>query len=202
MRDDLQDHNSLEEALIRAGAFHPDDLDENYAGYLSPAQKRWLALEAAFWLTLAGLELGLTGMIWIFYFQHHIQTALLLGLTWGFFLVIIASMCIHDARPILEELRDGRVEDIAGMLSKHVSFINNRGGRGAHCSIEIHNHLFGIAPSTYNAIIDHHSYRLFYTPKNRTLVNIEPLPRSDEKKRSALAALQNRVATNPAKSLF
>jgi hypothetical protein len=186
MKDNFQDHSSLEEALMRAGAFHPDDLEENHAGCLSPAQKRWLVLEAAFWLTLAGLELGLAGMLWIFYFQRHIQTVLLLGLTWGLLLMIIASICIHEAWPILEELRDGRVEDIAGTLSKHVSFLRTRtGGRMPSCSAEIHNHIFGIAPSTYNALIDHQSYRLFYTPKNRTLVNIEPLSGSGGKKHPA-----------------
>lgn len=195
MSDDYQDYNLLEEGLIHAGVFHPDDLEFNDAGDLSPAQKRWLTLEAAFWLTLAGLEIGLVVTMWVFYFLHHIETVLLLSITWGSFLVMVANMCVIDARPILEELRDGKVDEIAGTVSKHYPTITTGKGRYrvGHYSIEISGHLFDVHDSVYALILEHHSYRLFYTPRNKTLVNIEPLLSSDQKRRSALAALQQHV---------
>lgn len=38
MPDELEDLESLEEKMIRAGAFNPDDLIFNQAGELSPRQ--------------------------------------------------------------------------------------------------------------------------------------------------------------------
>jgi len=193
MPDDLQNNDTLEEGLRRAGVFHPDDLQANRAGELSAAQKRWLTFEIAGWLSLAGVEMGIVVASWIFYFQHPFGSLFQISLFWGILLTIFAGMCIQEALPILGELRDGQVEAVSGTLSKHVTVVSSRAGSGAIFSIEIHNRSFGIHATTYDAIIDHQSYRLFYTPRNHTLVNIEPLFISDENRGSALASLQQKT---------
>ena len=179
MLNAAQDQNSLEERLARVGVFHQDDLDANEAGHLSEAQKHWLALEAAFWLGLAGLETGLSATMWIFYLLHPSESLLFAALGWGVFLVLSALMCFGNGRAILAEREEDQVKTVSGMLLKHFSVRRKRsslGERGAvTCSIEIHNQLFRVSPSTYDAIIEGLSYRLFYLPKNHTLVNIVPL---------------------------
>jgi hypothetical protein len=189
MSDDLQERD-LEESLRRAGVFHPEDLEANRAGQLSEAQKRWLALEAAFWFGLAGLETGLVIAIWVFFWLHPSGSLLIIALSWGVVLILLSISCVQDGRLILAERQDGRVEALAGTLSKHFSMGRSRWYGSTGCSIEIRGHLFDVSPSTYDAIVEHRSYQLFYTPKNRTLVNIVPLSALDEKRRSALASLQ------------
>ena len=187
MNDEMQKQD-LEEGLIRAGVFHPDEVEINETGHLSEPQKRWLALEAASWLGVAGLGMSLLAAMWAFYFQHPSGSLLLIGLTWGVVLALSAIACIQNSRSILDERRDDQVKTISGMLLKHFSYfsvgakkISIRQESTPTCSIEIHNQLFSVSPSTYEAIVEGRSYRLFYLPKHRTLVNVVPLVNGSNK---------------------
>jgi hypothetical protein len=140
--------------------------------------------------------------MWVFFLLHPGGSLLLVASSWGVVLILLSISCAQDGRLILAERRDGRVEALAGTLSKHFSIGRSRWygsvGKGlwsasTGCSIEIHDHLFGVSPSTYDAIVEHRSYRLFYTPKYRTLVNIVPFSALDEKRRAALASLQQQT---------
>lgn len=192
-KENIQTLSEMEQALIWAGAFHPSDLGANLAGNLSSAQKLWLRLEVAFWVALAGLESALVITIWVLYFRFHIQQLLSAGLFWSTILIICVITCIVYAKPILEELTEGTVNEITGVVSKHLSYVSSKTGAGAFCSIEIRNHLFPISPYVYDVIADHQSYRLFYTPQNNTLLNIEPLSIRDGEKLAHLQNLQQRM---------
>jgi hypothetical protein len=196
MNTDSPDQTAVEEALICAGVFHPEDLESNEAGYLSEAQKRWMVLEAALYLGVAGLEISLMVAMLVLYLHHPFRTLLLIALFWGIILTIGVVVCIQDARPILEELRDGRVDAITGSLSKHftrMSGILLLNWKSVHYGIRVRDRFFSISATTYDAIADHQIYRLFCTTRNKTLVNIEPLNAANEKRRSALASLQHRA---------
>jgi len=180
MKDEIQ-KQELEEKLMYAGVFHPDEVEINEAGYLSVGQKLWLVLEASFWFGMAGLEISLAASMWVFYFIHPYGSLLSISLIWGVVLVIFASVCAHSGKMIIDEQRDNQVKMVSGTLFKRFSLGNYygaRGGQGGHCNVEIHNQLFSISPSTYDAIAEGRSYRLFYLPKSRTLVNIVPLVNS------------------------
>lgn len=194
MNTETRSPSTLEAALIQAGAFHPDDLPYNQAGELSPAQKRWLVLEVTAWLALATPELGLAVVMWVFYFQHLILTVLLLALTWGSYLVFLAAMCGRDAWQIVEEIRQDRVDIIEGVISKHCTRVSINRGYGYVYSLEIRGHSFEVHQALYNAIAKDTSYRLYYIPGHCTLINVEPRSHLDERRQTALAALQQRHA--------
>jgi hypothetical protein len=202
MKNDFQDSDPLEEKLIRAGGFHPDDLAFNQAGDLSPSQKRWLMLEAASWAFQAGLDLVLLAGAWIFcYYQFDLQLFIAGGLIWSLPLGISVLICSDNLQSLWADIKGNKVESASGIISKHFSFVpfGSRQPvlkmRGGYCSLEIRGHIFSVTPSVYASIVEHRTYRLFYIPNVKRLINIEPLLRSDEKKQSALAALQQRASS-------
>jgi hypothetical protein len=196
----LQDTDPLEKKLIRAGGLRPDDLVFNRAGELSPRQIGWLRLEVAGWIFQIGVDLALIVCAWLFYyFGHNLQALVMGGLFWSVILGISALSCIENARPLWTDINSNRVESISGTISKHYGFgrgtsLNlHKDTRGVNWGLEIKNHRFSVHPRVYNSIVEHGTYRLFYTPNLQRVINIEPLIESHTEKQSTLAALQERA---------
>jgi hypothetical protein len=192
-----QDSEFLEEKLIRAGGLRLDDLAFNQAGELSPGQRRWLMLEVAAWIFQAGIGVILMPCIWVFfYFLHDDLRIFLLGcLLWNVALGISVFICIHQhAQPIWTDIKNGEIASIAGTVVKHYSVSTGRAAI-TYVGIEIRGHMFSVTASVHASVVEHQTYRLFYIPNTKRLMNIEPLPLSDAKKQSVLAALQEHASS-------
>lgn len=180
MMNSTQD--TVERKLVRAGGFNPDDLVFNQAGMLSQRQKHWLMLEVAGWVTQAGINLMLIICAWgVYYLQflHNLKVFLAGGLFWSFIIGFSILLCIEHARPLWMDIQNGQVEQISGLLIKYhgrgKNISTGRSVSGIHYTVRIRNCGFSVYPSIYAAIVEHQSYRLFYLPNAKKLVNIEPL---------------------------
>ena len=202
MNDPLQYSDPLEEKLIRAGGLHPEDLASNQAGELSLRQRRWLKLEFAGWVFQIGADLVLMACAWLFYyFQNNLQVFLIGSLFWGLALGMSVLFCIEHAWPVWDAVKSNEVEVIAGSISKFVGFgkgwpQDERSKLGNNWGLKIREQMFSVTAAEYAVLVEHQTYRLFYLPNMKRVINIEPLIESHAKKQSALAALQARAREN------
>ncbi len=182
MNHPVQASNPIEERLIRAGGFNPDDLAFNQAGELSERQRRWLRLEVAAWVFQIGVNLVLMACAWLFYyFQDNMQTFLLGGLSWSVGLAISILFCLEHARPIWDDIQGNQVKSISGTVLKRSGFgkgVNQsqyKNVRGIAWSLKIRDQMFSVHSRLYHSVIANETYRLFYTPNLKRVINIEPL---------------------------
>jgi hypothetical protein len=96
-----------------------------------------------------------------------------MGLALFALMIYLTYMCITNAKPHWEDLKNGEINTVAGKLFKHAS----SSGKGAigYCSIQVGAQRFSISPAIYDALSLDDFYRLYYVPHSRKVVNIEPL---------------------------
>ena len=159
-------------------------------------------LETGFWIAQLVVDLGLIVVAWVtFYLQYNFQEFLIGSLFWSLVLGTTMLYCIKNVRPLWADLKANRVESISGIISKHYGFGNDvpqhqtNNMRGVNFGVKIRAQNFSVTPSIYDSIVEHKTYQVFYIPNTKKLINIEYLPASDAKKRSALAVLQHQVSS-------
>jgi hypothetical protein len=182
------------EKMIRAGAFNPDDLMFNQMGELSPRQRRWLKFEMAARVGQMMISLILMIAAWVgFYLQFQATSSFFFG---GIFLSVLFLisiwMSVENMLPIWRCLNTNEVKSVAGTVSKRSAFqYPGRTQRAlGYWALVIRSDTFSTNARIFNVITDRHSYRIFYIPALKRLVNIEPVHSEDQQKQSALAALQ------------
>lgn len=180
--------------MIRAGAFNPDDLIFNQIGELSPRQRGWLTLEIVGWACQIMFNLILLVAACVaFYLQFQFTNYFFLGgALWSILLLGNTGICLGNIWPIWKSLKDNEVQAVAGTISKRYTSqmpTKHRPG-SAYWALIIQSYTFGTSPRIFDSITEHKSYRIFYIPALKRLVNIEPLFSEEQQKKSALAALQ------------
>lgn len=204
MDENPESIDEIEKRMKRAGAFHPDDLMFNQAGELSPHQRRWLQLEIVGW----GFQIVIYSVVIIsasvFYYLQFQQDAnrlwLVGGLFWSTGLGYGIWMSAKNIQPIWADITNYEVKSVAGVIVKDGSSTQYYQRRAAaNWSVQIRGEQFSIFPFVFDSLIAHKSYRIFYTPSLRRVINIEPLFHLDDEKQSTLAALQARTKENEEK---
>ncbi|MFT3894967.1 MAG: hypothetical protein QM730_25350 [Anaerolineales bacterium] len=171
----IENPNSHADQLAKVGVFNSDDLEVNRSGHLAESQKRKLYFNVFLWLTVAGLEaIVFLGLAWI---EFLIQGDLVLGVIAIGVFIALGSMCIENAKPFWEDIQEDNPKTASGTLYKHFSLTggSTKGSRIAHCSIRVNDQIFAISPGVYGYIVHEGHYRVYYVPKSRTIINIEPL---------------------------
>lgn len=164
----------MDDELIKTGALNLEDLEINRSGDLSERQKRGLKSWVGFWTVMAGAEVGvLSALIFIQVFYLDVLFA---GLVLFAFMIYLTYLCIMNAKPYLEDLKNDEIYSITGKMFKHYS--NTGGGRKTSigtCSIQIGQQRFSVSSAIYDVVALDEFYRLYYLPHSRRVVNIEPL---------------------------
>jgi hypothetical protein len=160
--------------LIRIGAFRIDDLEINKSGHLSKKQKQPLYWILAFWFALAIFEIIIFAVF--AYVQISLQRDIFMGLAVIAFLIFLLATCMAFAKPSWNDIRHNKSKTVSGKIFKHFSITSvSKYSLIGNCSIRINNQVFSISPSIYNQIIHENSYRIYFTPHSRKIINIEPL---------------------------
>lgn len=172
-------------ALARSHHFRFEALAANRAGRLTPEQIRDVrrqfrnATVLAVVLGLGGLVIGSWMKIAPRSFPLPDQNiigpitdstmALLVG---GFFLLI--AIIGNFVRPIGAELAKGRVEQVEGLIRVQRSESGGEASVSAY-AYHINGLTFQVTTAGAQLIDSTQRYRLYYLPRNRVLVNIEPI---------------------------
>jgi len=171
----------LKENLSRHRLFFPDDLSFNQMGEISPRQIRGVKLSLWFWF--AGIAVFLFMFVVIFVigakisFSAQKSEAPFFMIFWFVFFLLNGYLCYSNATPHLNDLRENRVQVVSGKLIKHHTLVSTiRSGSNFYCTIEIRGQQFYISLSAYNDIAEDQTYRLFYLPHSRKILNLVPWP--------------------------
>lgn len=156
--------NDLSNILAAANEFTHQEMELNRNGKISPRQ-RWSLLRAMlpnlFWLLLlaGGIVLGSS--------QQFLSQNILVFLIVGFFLLMSG---IEVAQTLLD-LTVSPVTRLEGQGHKKVEGSGNH----THHTYQIGQEHFGVSDKAYDALTDGWNYRVYYLPRTKTLLSIEPI---------------------------
>ena len=172
---------TLKENLSRHRLFFPDDFNFNQMGEISPRQIKKVQQSAWFWL--AGVVVFLFMFIAVLVigakisFSAQKSEAPFFMIFWFVFSLLNGYLCYSNASPHLNDLRENKVQVVSGKLIKHHALVSTRrGGSNFYCTIEIRCQQFYISLAAYNDIVEDQTYRLFYLPHSRKIMNLVPWP--------------------------
>jgi hypothetical protein len=153
----------LQAALARANGFRLEDLERNRLGWISTRQRTVLVRQ------MLGLLVStvavVSGAVW--------QLPLLIQSSpWGYLLLaaVLAGL-IFPARRRWLEVREGRVAALEGEVQpEEVDW------DGVSYAYVLDQQRFRVDSVAYRVLIPGRRYRLYYLPRGKQLVSIEPLP--------------------------
>ncbi|MGI8689707.1 MAG: hypothetical protein ACR2M3_14120 [Thermomicrobiales bacterium] len=173
------------QTLAAANGFHADALDANRAGRLTEAQTRTLARTFRH-------RRGQWVLIGLFFLLGSAGAFSTQGVTWrnGWALVFAAAGALFvlsaiwpGPRASNRDLADSRVVTLEGWVRRIVVIADTSGGGGQTQGpphdlyyYQIANQRFAVAGvAAYDALDERLPYRLYYLPRTRQLVNLEPI---------------------------
>lgn len=159
---------SLLEALAQANEFKVEALQANREGRFADSQTSWLRVSIA-WYSIGGMAAaGL--MVWL----SVLNAASPQPFSQVFILILAVPFIFfffwHIFR-IAADLRAGKVAAVEGYVHKTIS----RRRRSTHYYYRIEGLRFLVSYPAYNALIEGIPYRVYYTPRSKQLVAIEPI---------------------------
>ena len=163
-----QPKDLLLEALARANHFSMDDLSVNRQGSLSGSQETRLlgyaSLLGVFFLVFISLIL--------FAFQSRMAEGNLL--IYVFLAVMLAVMFLRlgwGSVKVILDIWGGEVTYMDGQVTKYI-----RHGRNTRYYLyQLGTTKFRVSKSAYNALIEGREYRVYFAPRSKRFVAIEPL---------------------------
>ena len=170
MENDL---DSQIKALRQIGALSIADLEINRKGYLSARQTRKPILIIIVWTGLAMFEIAVLTALLIYEFSF--QQNMLIGLMTFAVLTFCSILSMLNGKPYWKDLRAKKVKTVSGKSFKKYSFISYGRSNICVCSIRVNNLVFGVSPALYDVVLENKTYRIYYLPDSKLMVNIEPI---------------------------
>lgn len=158
--------------LTERGYLDLDDLQTNRQGVLTDLQIYRVYRANSYWFILLAaniicLTLLLVNQIRI----HNMREAFVFWLT---LLTGTGFYCVKNLQTMYADVRERKVKIITGILYKKHIITGRKGGGSAYCTIRVQNLIFTINPALYDILIHEESYRLYFTPHTKQIVNVEP----------------------------
>jgi hypothetical protein len=157
----------LLDALARANHFSMEDLESNRAGSLTGRQEVRLFGYAMMLIVLVLLCVGIT----FFAIRSRLLgegTVLFALLTViGLFLFLRIGWSVIN---IFVDIWNGSAEQVDGLVTRHV----HRSRNTRYYTYQINGFKFHVSKSAYNALIEGRNYRVYFAPRSKRLVAIEP----------------------------
>jgi hypothetical protein len=172
---------SLADVLTSANGFLPDALEANRAGRLSERQVRTLgrAEKAVHWQAPM-ISIGLIAAAPAFWFYGYLQSALVCG---GIGIATFVKLLRQPALSRMDrDLADGRVLVIEGEIHKVYArkfsaaslLMGSERPYSEGYNYAIGSEQFPVSEKAYHALVDGVACRLYYLPRSKRVVNIEP----------------------------
>jgi hypothetical protein len=170
-------------ALSRAHGFHPEAIGSNRAGSLTPEQVRsvkrrgrgTVLVGLAFGLFLVGL--GMVGVRSPQVFADQVPpayegAAAVLSIGGG---ALVLALVLRFVRELPADLAGRRVASAEGFIRKSTSTSNtDEGGSLTTYHYRLGRLRFDVPRAGYEALDTRRRYRVYYLPRTKIVVNIEP----------------------------
>jgi len=169
-----QAHDDLQHALAVANHFNVDDLPAYREGKQGPGKFRRLRRlwSTAGWLLLAAFGLALVFTFMVVADQHSPFAPLVIIVAVALFCVGLGSV-LGDVRPTLDII-DGRVLSSRGQVQKFTRVISGRYTTTLYF-YTLNGQDWRVSPEAWRALIEGRRYRVYYLPRSKALVGIEPM---------------------------
>lgn len=157
--------------LTRSLYFTLEALDENRGGRMSFSQSLRLAVTAALYLLGALAAFGLAAaLLWSDLHRAHPSDAILTVIFGEVLLVLIGIYVFWRGLLIAFDALSGKVSYEDGLLRKAV-----RHGRTTYYKYHLNSLTWNVSRRAYNALVQGPAYRVYYAPRSRSLLAVEPL---------------------------
>ena len=158
----------LLEALARANRFTIHDLETNRTGALSSRQELRLSAALLVWVVLilfsmVGILLAVQGR----FFGKAPTTYILMSVVFVFLLLRVG----WSAMKLLADLWMGTTAQTEGTVTRHVHHARNT----RYYTYQVNGLKFHVPLAAYNALLEGRSYRVYFAPRSKRLVAIEPI---------------------------
>jgi len=157
----------LLDALVRANHFSMADLDVNRQGSLSGLQVLKLMAYAG-WQAIMFLASALAGYLVLRDLPSG-EDQLWAGLS-GALVVILALIAAWNILGAVWDILTGKATHTEGIVTRH----EHRTRNSRSYSYQINQHKFKVSHIAYNALIDGREYRVYFAPRSKRLLGIEP----------------------------
>ncbi|MBL8098160.1 MAG: hypothetical protein JNK81_03215 [Anaerolineales bacterium] len=164
---------SRKEKLIETGVYSEDDFGINLKGDLSERQRRMLLIFAYLWIGLAIINfLGI--LFFIYFLVLSSINFLIIFLIAVIFLSSNIYLCMQHAKPFWNDVQDDVVKTASGEITKKF-FYTSTGWKNynSYYTVRVNNIVFSVSPLLYYALEDGKTYRLFYVPNSKRVINID-----------------------------
>jgi hypothetical protein len=169
----------LLDALAHAINFSVESLKANRAGRLTKDQA-WQLLVPMWGYVLAdllmiGIAIAFTGYVLL----HDLKSiALIIPIVFAL-AVMVGLYSWKDVTTIIPDISEGHVLVMEGPVYKRKVSTSGSRTRRTDYFYEINGRRFEVSPQAYKALFAGRSYRLYYTPRSKSIVSIEPLDSAD-----------------------
>jgi hypothetical protein len=169
-----QAHDELQHALAVANHFNVDDLPAYREGKQGPGRFRRLRRlwSTAGWLLLAAYGLALVFTIMVVADQNSPFAPMVILVAMLLFFFGLGSV-LGDLRPTLD-IFGGRVLSSRGQVQKFTRVIRGRYTVTLYF-YTLNGQDWRVSPEAWRALIEGRRYRVYYLPRSKALVGIEPM---------------------------
>jgi hypothetical protein len=120
-------------------------------------------LSALILITVLGIALAVQGRFW-----EETPTSLVLI---GVIVLILSLRLIWSVIVMAGDMWAGRVDQTDGRVTRHV----HRARNTRYYTYQVNGLRFRVSMSAYNALIEGREYRIYFAPRSKRLVAIEPI---------------------------
>lgn len=164
--------DELNGALQQVGAANPSALPENQQGRMVGAQRSKIFRGLTSNLTVMGIMLAAAALIAYFLRSKFDWQVALAG---GAFVLFVGLFLISQITAELSDWTSGRVLSAEGPVTRYVRTTGSGRNSRPNYYYQQNDLRIKVTHRQYEALLPGRKYRLYYSPRTKTLMNVEPL---------------------------
>lgn len=167
-----RDEDELSRSLAEANRLRLEAYPAYRQGRLDEADQQRRLTGAAVGLGLTALIAGGIGLFLVFLFFTGAadEDGWILLAMFMFVDVLVGGLILWSLWHTIGDLREGRVQMSEGRVQRIVV----RGNKSVSYYYALNNIRFSVSTAGYNALVEGRPYRIYYLPRSKTLLGIEP----------------------------
>lgn len=172
-----RDEDELTRALAEANRLQLEAYSNYRLGQLDEADKQRRISRAALGMGITLIVATALGLFfsWLIISDADESEAWIILLIFGSFDVLFSGLILWSIWRTITDLREGKVLMREGSIKRIV----HRGNKSVSYFYQMGDLRFSVSAAGYNALVEGRAYRVYYLPRSKTLLGIEPTVHDD-----------------------